>query len=61
MSLTMSTVVPITIFAFTLPLPYLEAAPRLGPNFVVGTLILLAGLATYNSPLWRPMLAKRTS
>ena len=61
MSLTMSTVVPITIFTFTLPLPYLEAAPQLGPNFVLGTVILLAGLATYNSPLWRPMLRKQSS
>ena len=61
MSLTMSTVVPITIFAFTQPLPYLEAAPQLGPNFVLGTVILLVGLLTYNSPLWRPMLKKRMS
>ena len=61
MSLTMSVVVPITIFAFTQPLPYLEAAPKLGGNFVVGTIVLLLGLLTYNSPLWRPMLAKKTS
>ncbi|KAK9843738.1 hypothetical protein WJX81_004492 [Elliptochloris bilobata] len=58
-SLAMQSVIPLTIWAFTFPLPYLDAAPPLGANFVTGTGILLAGLLTYNSPKWRPALQKQ--
>ena len=58
-SLAMQSVIPLTIWAFTFPLPYLDAAPPLGVNFVAGTAILLGGLLTYNSEKWRPALAKR--
>jgi hypothetical protein len=58
-SLAMQSVIPLTIWAFTFPLPYLDAAPPLGPNFIAGTAVLLAGLLTYNSPKWRPALQKR--
>ena len=43
-SLAMQSVIPLTIWAFTFPLPYLDAAPPLGANFVAGTGVLLAGL-----------------
>lgn len=42
-----SSLVPLTIAAFTLPLPYLEPAV-LSYNFVVGVVLLMAGLLTYN-------------
>ncbi|KAK9809203.1 hypothetical protein WJX72_011262 [[Myrmecia] bisecta] len=59
MSLVMSTIVPLTIWSFTLPLPYLPAAPALGTNFILGTGVLMAGLLTYNSPQWLPALRER--
>lgn len=56
-SLTFQSIVPLTIFAFTLPWwPLLEPAPPLGAQFALGTGILLSGLLTYNSPGWRPAL-----
>lgn len=58
-TLVMSSIVPTTIFAFTLSLPYLPPAPPLGPNFWLGTAVLVAGLLTFNSPQWRPMLQKK--
>ena len=58
-TLVMSSVVPMTIFAFTLSLPYLPPAPPLGPNFWAGTAVLVAGLFTFNSPQWRPVLQKK--
>ncbi len=58
-TLVMSSLVPTTIFAFTLSLPYLPPAPPLGPNFWLGTAVLVAGLFTFNSPQWRPMLQKK--
>ncbi len=58
-TLVMSSIVPTTIFAFTLSLPYLPSAPPLGPNFWLGTAVLVAGLFTFNSPQWRPMLQKK--
>ncbi len=58
-TLVMSSLVPTTIFAFTLSLPYLPPAPSLGPNFWLGTAVLVAGLFTFNSPQWRPMLQKK--
>ncbi|DBB00298.1 TPA: hypothetical protein ACH3X1_014123 [Trebouxia sp. C0004] len=58
-TLVMSSIVPTTIFAFTLSLPYLPPAPPLGSNFWLGTAVLVAGLFTFNSPQWRPMLKKK--
>lgn len=57
MSLIMSTIIPITIFAFTLPLPYLPASPALGAHFMTGTGMLLAGLLVYNSEKFLPFLS----
>jgi len=53
-SLVMSAMVPATIFVFTLPLPYVEPAPPLGPGFMLGACVLMAGLAAYNAPMWQP-------
>ncbi|KAG2495620.1 hypothetical protein HYH03_006220 [Edaphochlamys debaryana] len=50
-----SSLVPLTICAFTLPLPYLEPAV-LGPNFLLGATLLMAGLCTYNLNSWRALL-----
>ena len=58
-SIVLASIVPITIYAFTLPLPYLPAPPQLGTNFLVGTLILMGGLATYQSPNWLPAAQKK--
>ncbi|KAK9834944.1 hypothetical protein WJX84_003484 [Apatococcus fuscideae] len=58
-SIVLASIVPITIYAFTLPLPYLPPPPDLGPNFLAGTLILMVGLATYQSPNWLPAAQKR--
>jgi hypothetical protein len=52
-ALTMSCLVPITVLAFTLPLPLLPQA-QLGAGFVAGTLLLMVGLLTYNAQLWLP-------
>lgn len=58
-SLTFQSIVPLTIWAFTLPVwPLLDPAPPLGPQFIAGTAILLGGLLTYNSPQWRPALQR---
>ncbi|GIL43868.1 hypothetical protein Vafri_1463 [Volvox africanus] len=59
-TLVASSLVPLTIAAFTLPLPYLEPA-ILGPNFVVGASLLMAGLVTYNGDSWRALLGKSAS
>ncbi|KAL3138700.1 hypothetical protein ABBQ32_006454 [Trebouxia sp. C0010 RCD-2024] len=58
-TLVMSSMVPLTIFVFTLSLPYLPPAPPLGPNFWLGTVVLVVGLLTFNSPQWRPALQKK--
>jgi len=58
MSLTMSAIVPATLFAFTLPLPYLDPAPPLGPNFLLGATVLMLGLGAYNAPMWAPAFRK---
>ncbi|KAG2449002.1 hypothetical protein HYH02_005756 [Chlamydomonas schloesseri] len=50
-----SSLVPLTIAAFTLPLPYLEPAV-IGPNFLVGASLLMAGLVTYNWQGWMVMM-----
>jgi drug/metabolite transporter (DMT)-like permease len=57
-SLVMSGIVPLTMWAFTLPLPFLGAPPRLGINFALGSLLLTASLIVYNSPTWLPKLKK---
>ena len=58
-TLTNSSITPLTIFAFTFSIPYLQDSPDLGPQFVLGSAILVAGLFTYNSPKWRPWLAEK--
>jgi drug/metabolite transporter (DMT)-like permease len=57
-SLIMSAIVPATLFAFTLPLPFLDPAPPLGPNFLLGATVLMAGLGAYNAPMWAPTFRK---
>ncbi|KAL3828694.1 hypothetical protein ACJIZ3_017496 [Penstemon smallii] len=42
--------VPISVYLFTLPLPYLGVASSLPPGFVVGTIILVVGVFIYT---WR--------
>lgn len=54
--LTMSCLVPVTVAAFTLPLPFLQPAP-LGPHFMAGTVLLMFGLALFNLRLWWPAVA----
>lgn len=51
--LTMSCLVPVTVAAFTLPLPLLQPA-QLGPHFMAGTSLLMVGLAMFNARLWVP-------
>lgn len=58
MSLTMSAIVPFTILAFTVPLPFLPPAPPLGPLFALGAGVLLAGLMLFNAPVWLPALSQ---
>ncbi|KAL3653319.1 Protein clt1, chloroplastic [Castilleja foliolosa] len=43
--------VPISVYLFTLPLPYLGVASSLPPGFVAGAIILLVGLLVY---IWKP-------
>ncbi|GFP96268.1 hypothetical protein PHJA_001770900 [Phtheirospermum japonicum] len=43
--------VPISVYLFTLPLPYLGVASSLPPGFVAGAVILLVGLLVY---IWKP-------
>ncbi len=54
-SLVMSGIVPVTMWAFTLPIPvvmaYLGAPPVLGINFPAGSLLLTLGLIVYNSKM----------
>eukprot|EP00878_Enallax_costatus_P041895 GHUV01048815.1.p1 GENE.GHUV01048815.1~~GHUV01048815.1.p1 ORF type:complete len:153 (-),score=2.59 GHUV01048815.1:92-550(-) len=52
-ALTMSCLVPITVLAFTLPLPFLQQA-HLGPGFMYGTGLLMAGLLMFNARVWMP-------
>ena len=58
-SLTNSSITPLTIFAFTFSLPYLQDTPDLGAQFIAGSAVLVAGLATYNLPKWKPWLADK--
>ncbi|KAH6810746.1 CRT transporter 3 [Perilla frutescens var. frutescens] len=43
--------VPISVYLFTLPLPYLGVASSLPPGFVAGAIILVVGMLVY---LWTP-------
>ncbi|XP_019157806.1 PREDICTED: protein CLT1, chloroplastic-like isoform X2 [Ipomoea nil] len=45
--------VPISVFIFTLPLPYLGVASSLPPGFIVGAAILVLGMLIY---AWTPSL-----
>lgn len=47
-SLCTTLAVPLSIFMFTLPLPYVGTPASLPPQFLVGTATLLGGLAFYN-------------
>uniref|UniRef100_A0ACD5XDM2 Uncharacterized protein n=1 Tax=Avena sativa TaxID=4498 RepID=A0ACD5XDM2_AVESA len=42
--------VPLSIYAFTLPLPYIGVASTLPPGFVAGAVVLIAGLILYSLP-----------
>lgn len=45
--------VPLSVFVFTLPLPYLGADTALPPGFVAGAVVLVLGLLCY---AWRPTM-----
>uniref|UniRef100_A0A803L3W0 Uncharacterized protein n=1 Tax=Chenopodium quinoa TaxID=63459 RepID=A0A803L3W0_CHEQI len=45
--------VPLSVFIFTLPLPYLGAGTALPPGFVAGAVVLVLGLFFYS---WRPAM-----
>lgn len=47
-SLCTTLAVPLAIYMFTLPLPYVGAPAALPPQFLIGTAVLLSGLAFYN-------------
>ncbi|KAH7306321.1 hypothetical protein KP509_22G006400 [Ceratopteris richardii] len=47
-SLCSTLAVPLTIYIFTLPLPYVGVTASLHPQFVIGVMILFCGLALYN-------------
>ncbi|GAA0149516.1 hypothetical protein LIER_08667 [Lithospermum erythrorhizon] len=49
--------VPISVFLFTLPLPYLGVASRLPSGFVSGACILVVGMLVY---AWRPTFIPQT-
>ncbi|RMZ55446.1 hypothetical protein APUTEX25_003570, partial [Auxenochlorella protothecoides] len=51
-SLVMASIVPFTIYAFTFDLPFLPLNPPLGLPFLLGTVVMVAGLALYNGPQW---------
>ncbi|KAB1227548.1 hypothetical protein CJ030_MR1G019992 [Morella rubra] len=48
--------VPISVFVFTLPLPYLGVASSLPTGFVAGAIILVMGLLVY---AWTPSVSAR--
>lgn len=47
-SLCVTLSIPLSIWAFTLPWPYLGVPPSLPPGFFLGAAILVAGLAIYS-------------
>ncbi|KAK3266340.1 hypothetical protein CYMTET_8963 [Cymbomonas tetramitiformis] len=53
-TLTMSLAVPLTVFAFTLPLPFLGAPPTVNGPFIGGVFVLLAGLLLWNAKILIP-------
>jgi len=58
-SLVMSALVPITVFAFTLPLPLVGANPMpVGGQFLAGCGVILAGLVLYNWEGWGPAVVR---
>ncbi|CAN4104740.1 unnamed protein product [Withania somnifera] len=50
-SLASTVSVPISVFLFTLPLPYVGVASSLPPGFIAGAIILILGMLVYT---WRP-------
>lgn len=57
LALTISAVVPLSVLAFSLPLPLLPPAP-MGPTFALGAAIVVAGIGVYNREKWAQMLGK---
>lgn len=55
-SLAIAALTPLTLWAFSFDLPYLGTAPQLGPQFLLGSAILIGGLLTYNSPSLIPQI-----
>lgn len=49
--------VPISVFLFTLPLPYLDAASSLPPGFIAGGFTLVVGMLIY---AWAPLQRLRS-
>ncbi|CAM0949778.1 unnamed protein product [Alopecurus aequalis] len=49
-SLTATSAVPISIYIFSLPLPYIPQGAKLSPSFIIGVVVLLMGLILYNLP-----------
>ncbi|XXG55798.1 hypothetical protein AAC387_Pa03g3389 [Persea americana] len=49
-SLAATLAVPLSIYVLTLPLPYLPQGDGLSPFFIIGSAILVLGLALYNIP-----------
>ncbi|KAI5075696.1 hypothetical protein GOP47_0009772 [Adiantum capillus-veneris] len=47
-SLCTTLAVPLSIYMFTLPLPFVGAPASLPPQFLLGTAVLISGLALYN-------------
>jgi hypothetical protein len=58
-SLAIAALTPLTLWAFSFQLPYLGTAPQLGPQFLLGSAILISGLLTYNSPSLIPQIKER--
>lgn len=61
-SLASTVSVPMSVFLFTLPLPYLGVASSLPPGFISGAMVLLLGMLIYAStPLLGPCVAPQPS
>jgi drug/metabolite transporter (DMT)-like permease len=58
-SLAIAALTPLTLWAFSFSLPYLGNAPQLGPQFLTGSAILIAGLLTYNSTSLVPQIKEK--
>ena len=54
-TITLSAVVPLSIYAFTLPWPMLPASPELSMRFYLGVGVLMAGLFTFNAQKLLPI------